>query len=318
MLALLPVPALRQHRLGKEHAVRLIAKIVGGLVALVLLCVVAIYAITSIKLGKTFAFADSAVPPIPTDSASIARGAHFVQAHGKCAECHGESLGGKDFLNAGPFAHIYGPNLTSGSGGVLKRYTDVQVVNAIRHGTRPDGRSLLIMPSEGFQDISADDLGALLAYLKSLPPVDNETPPPVVGPIGRALLAFGKLPIQVAALTRGDAQAPAAVPPGVTPEYGKYLARVGGCEGCHGTTLAGGKIEGGPPDAKPAANLTPTGIGKYTEEDFFRALREGKRPDGSAIDPFMPVAYTKHMTDDEIRAVFAFLKTVTPREFGAR
>jgi cytochrome c553 len=119
-------------------------------------------------------------------------------------------------------------------------------------------------------------------------------------------------------MTRGDAEAPAPVPAGATPEYGKYLARVSGCDGCHGRTLAGGPIEGGPPDAKPAANLTPTGIGRYTEEDFFRALREGKRPDGSPIDPFMPVKYTKDMTDEEIRAVFAFLKTVPPREYGAR
>ena len=94
---------------------------------------------------------------------------------------------------------------------------------------------------------------------------------------------------------------------------------VGGCKGCHGPTLSGGPIPGTPPEWKPAANLTPTGIGHYTEKDFFAALREGKRPSGTTIDTtYMPVRWTKLMTDDETRAVFMYLKTVAPKAYGGR
>jgi mono/diheme cytochrome c family protein len=104
----------------------------------------------------------------------------------------------------------------------------------------------------------------------------------------------------------------------VTPEYGHYLAITGGCTGCHGSGLSGGAIPGVPPDFPKARNISPTGIGSWSDEDFFRALREGKRPDGSTINPFMPWNDTKLMTDDEIRALLAYLRTVPPRPDGQR
>ena len=81
-------------------------------------------------------------------------------------------------------------------------------------------------------------------------------------------------------------------------EYGGYLATIGGCRGCHGLALAG--------DANPdAPDITVGRLASWTEEDFFRALREGLRPDGSAIDPEkMPWVTERPMTDDEIRAVW--------------
>ena len=89
--------------------------------------------------------------------------------------------------------------------------------------------------------------------------------------------------------------------------------------GCHNAVLSGGKIAAGDPSWPPAANLTPTGIGtRYDEASFFKALRDGVKPDGAAINPAMPFRLTKEMTDDEIRAVWAYLKTVPAREFGAR
>jgi mono/diheme cytochrome c family protein len=91
------------------------------------------------------------------------------------------------------------------------------------------------------------------------------------------------------------------------------------CTGCHGPGLSGGPIAGGPPDWPPAANLTPTGLGHYTEADFIRALREGVRPGGVPIDAAMPVArITRHMTDVELRALYAYLRSVPPRPYGSR
>jgi mono/diheme cytochrome c family protein len=163
--------------------------------------------------------------------------------------------------------------------------------------------------------MSDADFAALVAFLRQLPPVDRTTPPPNVRLVGRALFATNRLPmIPAARIDHATVREPPA--PGVTPEYGDYLATVGGCKGCHGPTLAGGPY--GEPGAPPAANLTPTGIGHYAEADFVRALRDGVRPDGSAIAAQMPVRFTKLMTDDEIRALFLYLRSVPPRELGAR
>jgi hypothetical protein len=79
------------------------------------------------------------------------------------------------------------------------------------------------------------------------------------------------------------------------------------------------RLVGAPPGFKPAANLIPAGIGHYTEADFIRALREGVRPSGAPIDPQMPVArITRYMTDLELRALYAYLRSVPPRPYGMR
>jgi hypothetical protein len=83
-------------------------------------------------------------------------------------------------------------------------------------------------------------------------------------------------------------------------------------------TYGGGAIPGGPPDWPAPANLTPTGIGHYTQDGFVSALRTGKRPDGTEINPFMPINATKLMTDVEIVAVYKYLQTLPPKPFGAR
>jgi mono/diheme cytochrome c family protein len=104
-----------------------------------------------------------------------------------------------------------------------------------------------------------------------------------------------------------------------TADYGRYLADIGGCTGCHGPTLSGGPIPGLPPESKPARNITPEGIGSWTEPDFFKALREGIRPDGTPIDSTqMPIRLTREMTDLETRAIFMYLKTVPPKATGGR
>jgi cytochrome c553 len=92
--------------------------------------------------------------------------------------------------------------------------------------------------------------------------------------------------------------------PGVTVQYGQYLATIGGCRSCHGQQLAG--------DANPdAPNITVGQLATWKEEDFFRALREGRRPDGSGIDPIkMPWVRSGLMTDDEIRAVWTYMRSL--------
>ena len=112
----------------------------------------------------------------PSDSASIARGEHLVRALVKCVDCHGEDLGGTKMLEDPAIGTLWAKNLTRGRGGIAADYDDAAFERAIRHGLRPDGVRLVVMPSEEYQRISDEDLGAVIAYIKSVPPVDRETP----------------------------------------------------------------------------------------------------------------------------------------------
>jgi mono/diheme cytochrome c family protein len=238
----------------------------------------------------------------------------------KCGDCHGANLGGAIFLDvtAPPLFRAVAPNLTRGQDGVGGQLSDADFARAIRHSVGPNGQALLAMPSVDYSSMGDGDVGALIAYIRNLPPVDSQLPPSEIRPLGRILLAAGVLPPFAAEQIDHNVKHDSAPPAGVTPEYGRYLAMNSGCIGCHGSGLSGGPIPGVPPDFPPAQNITPTGIGTWTDADFFRALREGKRPDGSAIDPFMPWMATRQMSDDEIKALLAYLRTVPPRPDGMR
>jgi mono/diheme cytochrome c family protein len=218
-------------------------------------------------------------------------------------------------MDAGPLGIVYSSNLTSGRGGIGSTYNDQDWARAIRHGLRPDRTSLLVMPSEAYAHFSDQDLSAVISWLKQVPAVDREHGESKLRIVGRTLLAANKLPFLTAENVTGAAER-ASVEPGVTVEYGKYLATTGGCNGCHGPDLAGG-LEIGPPGSPPSSNLTPAGIGSWSESDFFRALREGKRPDGTDIDPVMPWRFSGRMTDDELRAIWLYLQSVPAKETPA-
>jgi len=296
-------------------ALRRVGLGLGILVLLVLVLAAGVHVAGGRKLARTYDVPAVATAAPVADEATLARGRHLATAIGKCAACHGDDLGGKVMIDDPALGRAVSANLTRGRGGRPADWSIADWDRAIRHGVRRDGTGLLIMPSNDYAPMSDEDLAALAAYLETLPPVDRELPPSQIRLVGRALYVADKMPL-VPAAAIDHAARPVAPMPGPTAEYGRYLADIGGCTGCHGPTLAGGPS--GEPGAPPASNLTPTGIGHYSEADFTRALRDGVRPDGSRLKEFMPVQFTKLMTDDEIRAVYLFLKSVPPREFGAR
>ncbi len=300
-----------------KKIVRVVAWTLASVVVLCAVAVGALYATTQRRIDKKYSVAGHALT-IPTDSLALERGHRLATTISKCSDCHRADFGGGLFIDAPPVAVLYSANLTRGAGGIGGQLTDLDWERAIRHGVKPDGSALKFMPSEEFKDLTDEDAAALIAYLKTLPPVDRVQGTNAVGPIGRALFAKGDLALLPVELIDHQAAHPKPVPMGATADYGEYLANIGGCKGCHGPGLSGGHIPGTPPEWKPAANLTPTGIGHYTEEDFFHALREAKRPSGAPIDSLMPVRFTKHMTDDEIRALFLYLKTVPAKPYGGR
>ncbi|MEP6731342.1 MAG: c-type cytochrome [bacterium] len=289
-----------------NHWLKRLGYVLGGIVALVVLTAAGVYGVSEARYRKQYAIAPQPLT-IRSDSASVARGAHLVTSLGGCVDCHGENLAGKKMFDDPAIGRVYAMNLTRGKGGIGATMSDVDFVRAIRHGVAPDGRALKIMPSSDYMNFSDEDLAAVIAYVKSVPAVDNEQPATSVGPVGRALFVTGKMPLLHAERIDHGRLHLASVPASPTAEYGAYLASIG-CKGCHGPALAGGKIIDGPPDWPPAANLTPAGPTKdYSEEQFRTALREGKRPDGTSLNTVMPVRVLKRLTDDEIRAIYLYL-----------
>ena len=119
------------------------------------------------------------------------------------------------------------------------------------------------MPANDFQYMSDSDVAALISYLKKVPPANNVLAPTKVMMLPRALLVLAGAPFLPAEeILRAPAK-PMTVTPGPTAEYGRLSRLVGGCKGCHGPNLSGGKAPGGDPSWPPAANLTPSGnVGK--------------------------------------------------------
>ena len=272
----------------------------GAVFALVLLCLTTVFVVSQSHLRRRYAIPASPVVAM-SDSASVQWGQHLATAIGKCQMCHGPDLGGQLFPSSLLFGRLAAANLTSGRGGIGTR-SDADLERAIRHGVRPDGRSLIFMPAELYALMSDEDLAALTGYLRTVPPVDRELPPPRLGPMTRALYLFTNFPLLPAELV--DQSVKSDPPePGPTEQYGSYLTSIGLCKGCHGPGLD----STGMPEAPDLTRALRT----WSEADFVTALRRGTRPDRSAINPeLMPWAASGGMSDDEIRAVWLYIRSL--------
>lgn len=234
-----------------------------------------------------------------------------------CVDCHGENLGGHIVVNDPLAGVLAGSNLTSGKGGLNSNFYVQDFIAAIRHGLNYKKQPLRFMPSQDYAEMSDEQIALLIAYITSAPPVDAEAQLKL-GPAIRLMHFLGEVPL-AADLIDHKKDRPKAVVEELSVAYGEYVAST--CIGCHGERFSGGQVPGTPPDFKPAANLTPhveNGLGKWTEADFMIALREGKRPDGSMIDEFMPWKVMKHMTDVEIKAMWLYFQSIPALEYGNR
>jgi mono/diheme cytochrome c family protein len=247
-----------------------------------------------------------------TDAAGLERGRYLYASRG-CTDCHGANGAGRVFVDNGSDLRIKGPNITAGPGSAVANYRAHDWVRAIRHGVAPDGRPLRIMPSEDYNRFTDADLGALVAYVQSLPPVAG-TGAEVRLPLpARVLYGFGAIDD---AADRIDHTLPPAteVAEGVNLQHGKYVANM--CLGCHGAQLAGGRIPGSPPDWPAAANLTPApgaAMERYGQaEAFLHMMRTGARPDGSRIQ-VMPFESLREMSETDLRALHLYLRSLPPR-----
>ena len=288
--------------------------LLGSLVALLVMAGAVLYILGSARLNKTYDIQPEAIA-IPTDAAAIARGRHLDEALTFCGGCHGEDLGGDAFEDEPMIATFYAPNLTSGRGGIGATYSDADHVRAIRHGVSSRGRGLLIMHSDVYHNLSEQDLGAIVAYLKSVPPVDNELPDFKIYPLGNIMVALGAfdsetLPLIPAELIDHSAPFEEMPAQGTTAEYGGYLMSITLCHMCHGPDLAGGPpLE---PGMLPGPNLTPGGeLDEWSETDFIQTMRTGVSPEGHKLNPeFMPWDRYANMTDEELKSLWLYLQSL--------
>lgn len=289
--------------------------ILGSLIGLLAVAFVVLMLIGGAQVNRKYDIPVKMIP-IPTDAAAVRRGEHVAVTH-ICTRCHSGNLGGEVFYTIPGLLTIPTPNLTSGRGGVAHFYTDEDWVRAIQHGVGHDGRALWIMPSESFSHLSDEDMGALIAYIKSVPPVDNELPARRIEPLGRVMLALRMVPAIAVDRIDHAAPHPAAVDQGVSVEYGAYLAHTATCTGCHGAELNGAPF--GPPGQEvPTPNLTPGGeLAGWSETQFITTLRTGATPDGQMLNADeMPWPYFAQMTDDELKALWLYLHALPARPQG--
>jgi len=252
---------------------------------------------------------------VPADAAAVAHGQHLVDNVSSCRLCHGDQLEGTVLIDGELGMYIPAPNLTSGAGGIGASFSDADWERAIRHGVGGDGRVLAIMPSQIFQHYSDQDLGDLIAYLESLPPVDNDLGPRRIGFPASVLLNLAPFDDLTHINGIDHANVGGEAPPvGATAEYGQYMVSIAMCRECHGENLAGVTLaegEDGPPEGP---NLTPGGeLGGWSEADFMTALHNGQTPSGKQLDPEqMPWESLGQMSDTELQAIWAYLSSLAP------
>jgi mono/diheme cytochrome c family protein len=262
--------------------------------------------------------------------AEIARGKYVFGATGGCG-CHTESgnppkpanSGGRKY--EGPFGTVYSSNITPDPKTGIGNWTDEQIITAIRLGRRPNGERLVpVHPYTVFNGMSADDLRVLVAFLRTVPPVNRPTPSKKLVPLFESLA----LPAWLAAF------APRETPPAAAPTAGvargEYLVRaVAHCGECHSprtltqatdnSRFLGGNAKG--PEGAAMPNITPdsdTGIGKWSEEEIADYLGSGNKPDGDVAGGLMAeviegtLAGYKDLTQSDRLAIARYLKTVPP------
>ncbi len=257
--------------------------------------------------------------------ARLVRGRYLVSSLADCFKCHSQHGPGGDPLpekmGAGTVETIPGlglqitfPNLTPDLETGAGSWTDDMFARAIREGIGHDGRPLVpIMPYENFRHMSDEDLAAVVVYIRSIPAVHNQLPQT-------------KLPLPFKLLTKGFPEpltkAVASLDSVDSVRHGEYLTQIGGCEDCHMATdlkkkehpYGGGQIIEGDAGKAAAANLTPdpSGIPYYNDDMFIQTMRTGRVGGVRELSAAMPWRYYGKLNDDDLKAVFAYLRAQKP------
>lgn len=259
----------------------------------------------------------------------LARGEYLAENLLLCFDCHGQHdwskheaplIPGTKGAGVNPFpvqglpGKVVPRNITPDRETGAGTWTDDMLARAIREGIGHDGRALFFMPYPFFYHLSDEDLASVIVYIRSLEPVRNPLPPTEIDFPVKYLMRSGPEPLH----------APVPPPDLSTPvNRGKYLVSIAPCADCHtplakgqpnaALPFAGGFPLNGPWGNLASANLTPdpSGIPYYDEALFVSALRTGYVK-ARKLNPIMPWHMFRHLTDEDLKAMFAYLKTLPP------
>lgn len=272
-----------------------------------------------------------------TDTAKklVERGEYLATRVAVCIDCHskrdtslfsmpviaGTEGGGAGFAFGKAEAvpgEVTAPNITPY---VLKDWTDEEIIRAITGGVNKKGDTLFpIMPYPHYSKMTKEDVLAVVAYIRSLKPIEGTVPPrkffipaSMFGPLPTGNIADNKMP-----------------DPSDKVKYGEYMINVAACADCHtpmgpqgpdfSKVFSGGFVFDNPLMKVAVANITPdtaTGIGAWTEEMFVNKFKSNasdevvNRKTGRE-NSFMPWYMYGKMKDEDLKAIYAYLRTVKP------
>jgi mono/diheme cytochrome c family protein len=279
-----------------KRLLRWTAIALGSLAGLAIVAYAVLYVLSERILRRTYDRPAVALS-IPSDVASIAEGRRLATVRGCFGGCHGKSAEGELMFDQPMIARIVAPNLTA----AVRKFSDAELAVIIRNGVRPDGRSVLVMPSEAFLGLTDEDLGRIIAFLKSLPEVAGPGAGIAAGPIGRLGFVTGefKTATQLIAETVPPPEATTA-----EAKQGRYLARTI-CTACHGTALRG---DSNPDFTSPDLKI----VAAYSPDAFAQLLRTGVALGGRDVGVMSKMARNNLslLTDSEIAALYSYLHSL--------
>jgi len=265
--------------------------------------------------------------------ARLARGRYIVEGPAHCFECHSQpdfknGLGQPrpgtkgagqiikdEAYNGEPFPDgLVCPNITPDNETGAGTWTDAQFERAIRHGIGHDGRQLMdYMPYAFFRSMTDEDVASVIVYIRWLPAIRNALPKT-------------KMPFEVKLNLHPEMEP--ALPPDASEQVrrGWYLVRIGQCNDCHTSAdekgnaqtnlmFGGGLRLAGAWGDVVSANISthPSGISYYDETMFIKTIRTGNSSGGMReLNRLMPFSYFRNMTDEDLKAIFAFIQSVNP------
>lgn len=271
-------------------------RIILGLVMLLVIAAGVVYTL-SVRILRAPDGLTGSTLNVPDDSASVAEGGRLAAIRG-CDGCHGPGVAGRVMVDQLILGRLVAPALPD----LARRETPEKMERAIRHGIGIDGRALVLMPSEMYYDLSDEDLGRIVAWLRSLPGGQDRLPS---RSLRLARLFF---------VTRRFQPAYAHVPPGRTrfqpPQQGdtlrigEYLARTS-CPECHGMDLTG---DGG---STPSLAI----VAGYSAEEFDTFVRTGLAKGGRELELMSDIARSRlsHLNDEELTALRLYLSGLASR-----
>jgi len=257
-----------------------------------------------------------------SDSSVILRGKHLVFSSAHCADCHSKTnadslikLGQEVPLTGGimfdlPVGKIYSKNITPDKETGIGNLTDAEIARALRYGVHADGTVVFnFMP---FNNLSDEDLTAIISYLRAQKPVRNKVPDHSLNLLGKGVKAFVVTPVGP------SREVESSVRPDSSAAYGNYMANnVANCGGCHTKRTLSGEFLGEPfaggneIEGFITPNLTPDSSSRifgWSQKNFIDRFRMGKLIPGSP----MPWKSFGRMNDTELKAIYVFLQTVKP------